>query len=47
MADRNSLLGRSRPSERLSSTTVADGRLECWAVLKIATSSYGQRLCSQ
>ena len=28
-------------------TTVADGRLECWAVLKIATSSYGQRLCSQ
>ena len=29
------------------STTAADGLLECWAVLKIATSSYDQRLCSQ
>ena len=25
----------------LSSTTAADGRLECWPPLKIATSSYG------
>ena len=31
----------------LLSTTVADGRLECWTVLKIVTSSYGHRLCSQ
>ena len=29
-----------------SNTTAADGRLECWVVLKIAASSYGQRLCS-
>ena len=31
----------------LPNTTAADGHLECWAVLKIATSSYGQRLWSQ
>ena len=30
-----------------ANTTAADSRLECWAVLKIVTSSYGQRLCSQ
>ena len=37
----------SKRLQQHTNTTVADGRLECWAVLKIVTSSYGQRLCSQ
>ena len=29
-----------------TSFTATDGRLKCWAALKIARSSYGKRLCS-